>query len=134
MVSEIAISLPFSFDPYKKVGSTTDQRKIWADRVKSIIGTSLRERVLRPSLGTTIPFALFETQTAAEVEITAEIQKAFAAQLPLLELQEVNLSFDETQNVITAEVVYSIPNDTIVTTKIGFVILQGTLPLIEELL
>lgn len=134
MVSEIAISLPFSFDSFKKVGTTIDQRKLWADRVRSIVGTSLRERVMRPTLGTTIPFALFETESDAEIEIKTEIKNAFASQLPLLTLQEVNISFDESLNTITTEVVYAIPNDVIVTTIIGFVTLQGKLPIIEELL
>lgn len=134
MVYEIALALPFSLDPYKKVSVTSDQRKIWSDRVRSVIGTSLRERVLRPSFGTTVPFAMFETQTSAEAEVQVEIEKAFSTQLPLLTLQDINVSFNESLNTIRAEVVYAIPNDTIVTTEIGYVILQGKLPLFEEML
>ena len=57
-MSEIAMSLPFSIDPYGKVSSTTDQKKIWADKVRSVLGTALRERVMLPTFGTLIPYEI----------------------------------------------------------------------------
>lgn len=134
MAKEIAISLPFAFDSFKKVGSTVDQRKVWADRVRSIIGTSLRERVMRPTLGTIIPFSLFETEDNAEAEVEAEVRAAFLSQLPLLTLQEVTVSYSEPSSTMLVDIVYALPNDIVVNTQIGYVIIQGTRPIIEELL
>jgi phage baseplate assembly protein W len=51
-MAEKTIALPFSVDPYGKVTVASDQSKIWADRVRSVIGTFLRERVMRPEFGT----------------------------------------------------------------------------------
>lgn len=131
---EVAISLPFAIDNYGKVGSTTEQSKIWADRVRSVIGTSLRERVMRPAFGTIIPFALFETTETAELEIQNEIKGAFSVFLPTLLLHEVTVTFDEPNNTINAAVVYALPNDEVVTTTIGVVVLRGKFPSIEELI
>lgn len=131
---EVAISLPFVIDSYGKVGSTTEQSKIWADKVRSVIGTSLRERVMRPTFGTIIPFSLFETSDVASAEIRAEINNAFLRFLPTLTLQEVTVEFDEANNVVNASLIYALPNDEVVVTTIGIVLLRGKTPFIEELL
>lgn len=131
---EVAISLPFTIDAYGKVGSSIEQSKIWADRVRSVVGTSLRERVMRPNFGTVIPFALFETSETAEAEVEREIRGAFSAFLPTLVLEEVSVSFDTANDAINASVVYALPNDEIVTTEIGIITLRRKLPPIEELL
>lgn len=130
---EVAISLPFAIDRYGKVGSTIEQSKIWGDRVRSVIGTSLRERVMRPAFGTVIPFALFETSETAEFEVQNEIRGAFSTFLPTLLLHEVTVTFDEANNTINAAVVYALPNDEVVTTTIGVVVLRSKFPPLEEL-
>ena len=73
-MSEKSLSLPFSIDAYGKVSVTSEQSKIWADRVRSVLGTSLRERVMRPTFGTLIPYAIFEGAETAEAEIKAEVE------------------------------------------------------------
>jgi phage baseplate assembly protein W len=136
MSEEIAIALPFNIDAYGKVNFTKDQRKIWADRVRSVIGTSLRERLMRPSFGTTIPFSLFEGSTEAMEEIEAEVSAAFSQQLKLLRLDQTNLTSDPITSEVSVEVVYRLPNNELVNTRtlIGRVVLDGANPIFEELL
>jgi phage baseplate assembly protein W len=134
IVPEVSISLPFQIDSYGKVGSTVEQPKIWADRVRSVIGTSLRERTMRPNFGTVIPFALFDTSETATSEIEAEVKSAFLKFLPTLSLQEVTAEFDDVSNIINVSIIYALPNDQIVTTTIGIMTLRGTTPPVEELL
>lgn len=134
MAKERTISLPFTIDAYGVVGSTSDQSKIWTDRVRSVIGTSLRERVLRPEFGTVIPFAMFETMDDAGTEIRAEISKAFNEQLPLLSLEKVELRIDESSSTISATITYDLPNNETVSTTIGLIGLKGNNPALEELL
>jgi phage baseplate assembly protein W len=133
-MSEKALSLPFSIDAYGKIAVTTEQSKIWSDRVRSVLGTSLRERVMRPTFGTLIPYALFQGATTAEAEIKSEVQKAFENQLPLLNLQTVTTTFDTYTGVVNVEVVYGLPNNEIVSTLIGLVLIEGTNPIYQELL
>ena len=133
-MAEYAISLPFSVDSYGKVASSTDQSKIWADRVRSVLGTTIRERVMRPNFGTLIPFALFNTETGAVSQVEAEVSKAFAQQLGLLNLQNVNVTVDQYTNVLTVEAIYGLPNNEVVSTVVGLVLVDGANPIYQELL
>lgn len=129
---EKTVSLPFSIDPFGKVAVTTDQKKIWADRVRSIVGTTVGERVMNPNLGSEVALNVFENQEDAIGAITANIAEVFNSQLPLLTLSGVEISFDEISGVIYANIVYGLPNDEQVTTTIGLVYLSGNNPPIEE--
>lgn len=131
---EVALSLPFSIDPYGSVSTTTDQSKIWADRVRSVLGTVLRERVMRPTMGTIIPFSLFNSEESAAAEIRAEVGKAFGEQLQLLTLEKVNVTSDSYTNVLNIEVIYGLPNNETVSTIVGLVLIDGAKPIYEELL
>ena len=131
---EVTIALPFSIDPYGRVTQTTDQTKIWADKVRSIIGTALNERVMRPLFGTDIPLAVFESQTDAQGIVQDLVSTSFNTQLPRLTLQSVSSVFDEYTSTLNVEVIYALPNDEVVSTTIGFIALEGNLIPYEETL
>lgn len=129
---ETALSLPFKLDPYGKFSSTTDQSKIWADRVRFVIGTNLRERIMRPEFGTLVPSAFMETQEMANSMITTEVTRAFATQLDKLKFQSVTTSFDEFTNVMQITVIYDLPNNETVDTTVSLVYIDGNQPPYEE--
>lgn len=133
-MAQKAISLPFSIDAYGKVASTQSQSKIWSDRVKSVLGTTLRERVMRPNFGTLIPYSIFNSEENAVGEITNEVKRTFSEQLPLLTLQTVSVNSDTYNNTLTVEVVYGLPNNEVVSTLVGLVLVPGAKPIYEELL
>ena len=134
MDKEIAISLPFKIDAFGNVGSTKSQEKIWQDRVLSVIGTSLRERVMRPSFGTIIPYALFDSVDDVPSEVELEVSKAFNEQLRILNLQSVDVTYDDYTNVMNVTITYDLPNNETISTNIGLVKIDGTNPLYKELL
>lgn len=131
-MAEVAISLPFAVDAYGKINSTIDQTKIWADRVRSVVGTALRERVMQPLIGTEIPFTVFETTEAAESIIETTVQHAFEEQLPLLRLQEVTTTTDEYSSAVNVSIIYALPNQEQVTTTLALVSIVGNTPITEE--
>jgi phage baseplate assembly protein W len=131
-VTEKTIALPFSIDPYGKVTMSSNQSKIWADRVRSVIGTFLRERVMRPEFGTRIPYSVFNTQESAQQEISTETAQAFNQHLPLLTLNSVSSSFDSYSGVINVTITYKLPNDIVVDTSIGILTVRGNTPPYEE--
>lgn len=131
-MAEVAISLPFSITSFGSIATTSDQKKIWSDRVLSVLGTFLRERVMRPSFGTLIPYALFETGDSAIAEIRSEVQAAFNTQLPLLTLTSTDVTYDSYSNIITVSVLYGLPNQEETTTSIALVYIDGTNPPYEE--
>lgn len=130
---EKAIAVPFSIDEFGRVRPASTQSSIWEDRVLSVIGTSVRERVMRPTIGTVIPFSLFETDDDASSEIKAEITKAFVRQLPLLTLISSSLSLDTVSNTLSVTITYALPNEEVTSTTIGVIVIDGTNPLYEEL-
>lgn len=129
--SERSISLPFSIDSYGNVSSTKDQSKIWADKVRSVIGTTVGERIMRPDFGTNIPYATFDGK-----ELVAEITKrelfvSFSKFLPALTLQNVEVTVSEDAYVY-ADVTYALPNQEEVTMTVGLAYISGNAPIYEE--
>jgi len=131
---EVAISLPFAIDQYGKVTDTTDQSKIWSDRVRSVIGTNLRERLMNPDFGTLVPTAFMETDEAASSMVSTEVERAFTTQLSLLKLQSVDSTFDEYTGSLNIDIIYDLPNNTQVNTTVSIVSISGTNQPNEELL
>jgi phage baseplate assembly protein W len=132
---ETAISLPFSINPYGRVGTTIEQPKIWQDRVRSVIGTYLGERVMRPNFGADVVDAVFENSGEAELIVQNETRKAFERYLPTLNLVEVIPHYDEETGILEAEIIYSLPDariEDVTSTTIGLVRIAGNLPPIQE--
>jgi hypothetical protein len=107
----IAISFPFRVDGYGRITSTSDPRKIWADRVRMVITTYLGERIMRPDFGSELAETLFDdVEDAPELILTAA-STAFSEHLPELELVDVLLTSEDPENgEVSIEVVYSIPD------------------------
>lgn len=131
-MAEVAITLPFSINPYGSIATTTEQSKIWSDRVRSVIGTNLRERIMRPNFGTLVPSSFMETADDAESIITTEVGSAFATQLSLLDLQETSILYDEYTNQLNVTITYALPNNEVVKTTIGLITIDGKNPATEE--
>lgn len=133
-IVEKAIALPFAIDSYGNISTATNPKKIWEDRVKSVIGTMLDERVMRPNFGTDVPKLLWDSSEFAQGSIESEVRRAFLQHLPLLTLDEVVISYDEYTNIITANVVYSLPNDEETTVNVGIANINRNNPASEDLL
>ena len=135
-VSEIAISLPFTISSYGTVAATSDQNKIWQDRVLSVLGTGLDERIMFPQFGSKLYTGLFNGSTAgvdsATETIRNAIAEAFTTFLPLLSLTEVRTSFDTDEASLSVEVIYQLPNLTSVATNIGTINLNRNFPPTQE--
>jgi phage baseplate assembly protein W len=106
-MTERAISLPFSFDSSGGISFTTDDKKIWQDRVALVVMTLLNERVMRPGFGTNAKGVAFENISDAVALIKQEVTIGFATWLRDLKLIDVICSTDKDQAYLTAEVTYS---------------------------
>lgn len=132
IVQEVAISIPFSFDVFGKVTTTSDQKKIWSDRVRSVVGTNLRERLMRPEFGCLVPSSFMETQDMASSMVITEVGRAFSSQLQPLTLQDVTTLFEESTGVMEVTVLYSLPNNDQIDTTVSFVYIDNNQPIYEE--
>jgi phage baseplate assembly protein W len=131
-MQEVAISVPFSFDVFGKVATTVDQKKIWSDRVRSVLGTNLRERLMRPDFGCLIPSSFMETQDLASSMIVSEVNTAFSSQLQYLTLQDISTTFEESTGVMNVTILYSLPNNEQIDTTVSFVYINNNQPIYEE--
>jgi len=133
VISELAISLPFSFSAYGKVGDTTSTEKIWADKVRSAVGTLINERPMRPRFGSKIPYHMFDNIEETSNKLKSEIVGVFNTLLPQLTLINVVISVNDVDNILSASITYSLPNQaTVASTNIGLATLSGNNPINEE--
>jgi hypothetical protein len=56
----------------------------------------------------------------------------FLSLFPTLSLDEVNISVDEKNNTIYADVIYQLPNQEVIRTQTGIATLSGIYPIYEE--
>jgi len=131
-VSETTVSLPFTINEFGNVASSSSQEKIWADRVRVAIGTTVGERVMRPGFGTEIPTLVLGDADRAIEQIKDQVRLAFTRDLSLLELSSTEVAFDEQSGALKVEIIYSLPNQQVQTVTMGFAKLSGNYPIIEE--
>jgi phage baseplate assembly protein W len=131
-MAEVSIALPFVIDSYGKVNTTDQQPKLWADRVRSVIGTAVGERVMRSEFGSEISYTEFKTVEDASAQIQNTVAQSFEVQLRKLRLQSVTTTLDEYTGTLNVSIVYALPNQDLVTTTIGFASVIGNSPTIKE--
>jgi phage baseplate assembly protein W len=131
-MAEVAISLPFALNAYGSINFTESQSKIWSDRVLSVIGTLVGERVMQPTFGTEIPESLFNSTQRMEQVIPVEVEKAFATYLQELTLVETTINSDPENGSIYVDIVYGLPNDEQTNTVIALVAIAGKNPPVQE--
>lgn len=130
-MQETTLSLPFLVDSYGKLATTTDQKKIWSDRVRSVLGTNLRERLMRPEFGCLVPSAFMETQETASATIETEVDRAFSTQLSSLTLKSVDTVFGDGTGDVNITISYSLPNNELIDTTVSFMYIQNDQPAYE---
>ncbi len=84
-----AISFPLTLDPFGNTNSTTSQTKIYQDRVLTLLSTVVGERPMRPTYGTDVASAMFESQTDAVTAATTAIQSAIKTWIPEITVEDV---------------------------------------------
>lgn len=131
-MAEIALTLPFSITAYGSVATTTDQSKIWADRVRFVIGTNLQERILDPDFGTLVPSAFMQTAEDAATTIDAEVERAFQLQLELLTFESTEISYDEYTGTTNVSITYGLPNGEVTNTVVAVTYISGNNQSVQE--
>jgi phage baseplate assembly protein W len=132
MAYESAISFPMRLDSYGNIASTVDPSKIWADRITSVIGTMVGERINRPNFGTKIANQWLNGISGIQGDMESEIQQAFITFLPLLNLLETSFENDDANGSLKVIITYSLPNDKEETTVIALVSIGNKQPQYQE--
>lgn len=132
LVSETAISLPFRLDARGNIVKTSDLTKLWADRVRSAVGTMRGERLFQSNYGSDVPKHTMDPMRSIEDLVYEDIASVFTIQLPLLRLNDVITTVDVEAGTLEVEILYQLPTEETVTTQIGFASIAGAGPVSES--
>ncbi len=131
-MAEIALSLPFSLNAYGQITTTESQSKIWADRVLSVIGTNINERVMLGGYGTNITSYAFGSIDRAVAAIPGEVEKAFGGFLPALTYVETKIDVDAETGTMLLDIMYQLPNGAETQTVVEIVAIASKNPPVQE--
>lgn len=131
VITEAAISLPFRLDARGNVVKTSDPTKLWADRVRSAVGTLKGERLFQSNYGSDVPHHTMDPIRTIEELVYQDISQVFTLQLPTLSLKDVVTTADPETGSLEVEILYALPTEETVKTQIGFASLSGAGPVSE---
>jgi phage baseplate assembly protein W len=104
------ISLPFSLNSSGSISFSTNESKIWSDRVFLVLMTSVGERVQESDFGSNIKSMLFETEEVAISAVGESVESAFSRWLPQLTLLDVQTRLDNATAQLSITISYRLPN------------------------
>lgn len=130
---ETTLAFPFKISSKGTVSIINDQEAIWSNKVKSVIGTLVKERVMLPSFGSRLGEVLWNTEGFAKQNVSSFIEQAFVTWLPNLGLTEVVVSDIDADGQLNIYVSYTLPNNKNSMTTIGVVGISGNLQPTQEI-
>jgi phage baseplate assembly protein W len=87
-----SITYPYTLDPFGVAETTTDQTKIYQDRIVTLLSTAKGERPMRPTYGTDIARAMFENQGTVDAAIKTAIMSAMDKWIPDVTIENILIS------------------------------------------
>jgi hypothetical protein len=75
---------------------------------------------MRPGFGVDTETAIMNYGTPAENELTINLKNAFINLLPALNVKQVKASMDSTSAVLTVEVWFTLPDNTLTSTTVTY--------------
>lgn len=128
-----AISYPFTLDGLGVLNSTSDPRKVYLDRLLTLLSTSPNQRPMLPDYGTDVLQALYENGNNLETSISQAVKKAVAVWMPEINVEQVLVSVPDEDGIAEVEIIIKLPNDLITTLSISTAIfnIDGTITVTE---
>ena len=120
VLAETSIALPFKIGNTGNISRTSEPAKIWADRVRSAIGTLKKERLFLPNYGSEVPGHTMDPIRSISDLIAADVASVFARHLPVLILIDTVTTVNSEEATLEVEITYELPTSETSTTSIGF--------------
>lgn len=132
-MSGSVISMPFGFNEFGQVSTTSDPRKLWRDRILLVLLTKFNEKLMRPAFGSDLGTVLFENSaTAAEIAVKT-INIAFNQWLGALKLKDVTPLYNYDTGFLEITMLYSLPSGETDTVTINTAVFNRSGDLILEI-
>lgn len=132
--TERTLAMPFRLSGRGGIAEVTSPEKIWDQRVRAALLTRKGERFARLAYGTRLAELVLDGDSVNEDAIKDEVFRAFSGLLPALILDSVEVVWDEIANQTNVSITYTLPNQETITTTVGSVQINGSLPPYEETL
>lgn len=129
---ERTLAMPFRISGTGLIAELTTPEQIWDQRVRAALLTRQGERYSRLGYGSRLAELVYDGAGANEEAIKQEVALSFSGLLPSLTLDSVEVSWDEFTNETSVSISYKLPNQDVITTTVGSVSIDGSLPPIEE--
>ena len=132
-MTSFSVTMPFRFDEFGKVATTTDTKRIWRDRVLLVLLTRFNEKLMTPSFGSDLGSTVFENADMATEIATKTISIAFNKWLTSLELKGITPTYDYTTGTLEVSLMYALPSGEVDTVTFNTAIFSRSGDLILEL-
>lgn len=106
----IGINYPFTLDGYGRIKTSTDQKKIYLDRLTTLLSTMNGQRAMRPTYGTDLARGIYENGGDFYAGMSSAIRQAVARWLPLVGINEITINEPDSEGVATVEVSVTLPD------------------------
>jgi phage baseplate assembly protein W len=128
-----AISFPYTLDGLGVLESTSDPRKIYLDRLLTLLSTSPNQRPMLPEYGTDVLQALYENGNNLELSISQAVRRSVSVWMPEISVEQVLVSIPDEDGKAEVEIIIKLPNDLLTTLSISTAIfnVDGTITVTE---
>jgi len=109
-VASTSINYPFTLDPLGRIVSTSDDNKIYLDKIMTLLSTMVGQRPMNPAYGTDLLRALYESGEDYDLALREAIDRAMATFLPAVSLQEVTIKEPDSSGVSMVSISFSFPD------------------------
>lgn len=120
-----AINYPFSLDAYGTLQSTSDQGKIWQDRLLTLLSTHIGQRPILTEYGTDFSRALFENENNFGKAVKTAVTTAVGKWMPEVKLITVDIFGVDHDGIASLKVSIQLPNDQVLETTIKSAIFKS---------
>jgi len=125
----IAISHPFTLDTRTgTIAVTSTTKKLYLDRINSLLSTPAYKRPMRPNYGTDMFLALYEAGDDYILAVTEAITEALSIHLPDIKLISLKIIKPNSIGESSVELLVGFPDDTVGVTsvKTAYLLTNGT--------
>ncbi len=127
------ISYPYTLDPSGLLESTEDPKKIYLDRLLTLLSTSPGQRPMLPAYGTDVLRALYENDNQLSSSISQAVRQAVGIWIPEISIQSIEVGLPDESGEASVNILIKLPNSLLTTLSVSTAVfnLDGTITATE---
>jgi phage baseplate assembly protein W len=127
------ISYPYTLDPSGLLESTEDPKKIYLDRLLTLLSTSPGQRPMLPTYGTDVLRALYENDNQLSSSISQAVRQAVGIWIPEISIQSIEVGLPDESGEASVNILIKLPNSLLTTLSVSTAVfnLDGTITATE---